>query len=207
MRLGFFGGSFDPPHRGHLVVALAAARAFSLDRVLMAPVGSQPLKPGGPAAGFGDRLAMTKLLCDGQPKLEASAIDAPLANGSPNFTIDTLARLQTKAGAETEIFVIVGADAFLSLRQWREPEELLRAAEWIVVSRPGFSREKLASLHLSAAQMERVHWLDGVAEPATATDLRARLREGADIHDEIPPAILSYIRAHHLYGCRSMEGS
>jgi nicotinate-nucleotide adenylyltransferase len=201
MRLGYFGGSFDPPHLGHLAMATAAARAFSLDRVLFAPTGRQPLKPAGPSAAFSDRLTMTELLCRAQQgaNFEATAMDAPLPNGEPNYTVDTLARLHRQAPTD-KIFVLVGADAFLDLRRWREPNRLLELAEWIVVSRPGFALEQIDALHLTAAQRLRVHALDGVEEPANATHIREDLRAGGDCAGLLPPAVLSYIREHHLYG-------
>jgi nicotinate-nucleotide adenylyltransferase len=201
MRLGYFGGSFDPPHLGHLAMATAAAHAFSLDRVLFAPTGRQPLKPRGPTAAFPDRVAMTELLCHAQQgaDFEATTMDAPLPNGEPNYTVDTLARLHRHAPAD-DIFVLVGADAFLDLHRWREPDRLLELAEWIVVSRPGFALGQIDVLNLTAAQRLRVHALDGVKEPANATRIREELRAGADCSGLLPLSVLAYIREHHLYG-------
>src|ERR1700734_1006739 len=99
MRVGFFGGSFDPPHLGHLAVARAAAQAFALDTVLLAPTAHQPLKPHGADAPFEDRLAMVRLLCAGQPGLEASELEAPTEAISPNYTIDTLRALRAELHA------------------------------------------------------------------------------------------------------------
>ena len=200
MRVGFFGGSFDPPHRGHLAAALAAADRFGLERVLLAPTARQPLKPDGPVASFEDRLEMVRLLCEGSARLEASAVDAPAADGQPNYTIDTLQRLQGVFGADETIFVIVGVDAFLGLRRWRSAEELLSAAEWIVVTRPGFAPERLAELKLSKEERARVHLLGGVAEEVSATQIREALREGLDCKGLVPAAVLDYIRERHLYG-------
>ena len=200
MRLGYFGGSFDPPHLGHLAVATAAARAFGLQRVLFAPTGRQPLKPAAASAGFADRMAMTQRLCAEEPALlEAVALDAPRADGSPNYTVDALESLHRNA-PEDEIFVLVGADAFLDIRRWRAPERLLQLAEWIVVSRPGFSLQELDTLGLTPAQRLRVHALAGVEEPASATRIREELRAGSDCAGLLPPAVLEYIRAHSLYG-------
>jgi len=200
MRIGFFGGSFDPPHRGHLTVARAAAEAFALDRVLLAPTAHQPLKPTGATASFADRLQMVALLCQELPYLEPSALDAPLPGGQPNFTIDTLTRLRVELSAQDSIFVIVGADAFLDLRRWRSPDALLAAAEWIVVTRPGFSLAQLDTLSLTPAQRERVHLLGGVAEEVSATDVREGLLHGRDCASLIPAAVLGYIHRLHLYG-------
>jgi nicotinate-nucleotide adenylyltransferase len=200
MRIGFFGGSFDPPHRGHLAVARAAAEAFRLDRVLLAPTARQPLKPGGAVAAFNDRLAMVKLLCRGDARLEPSALDVPLIHGEPNYTIDTLTRLHAGLATNAILFVIVGADAFLDLRRWRSPDRLLEIAEWIVVSRPGFSLTEFDALELSPEQLARVHLLSGVAEPASATEIRTCLHEGRDCSEFVPVPVLEYIRGHRLYG-------
>src|SRR3978361_2006331 len=108
MRIGYFGGTFDPPHRAHLRVARAAADAFALDRVLLAPTGVQPLKAEPAKASFEDRLAMTRLLCAEAPRLQASAIDGPLPDGSPNYTVDALSRLREQQ-PDAELFVLAGA--------------------------------------------------------------------------------------------------
>ena len=95
-RIAFFGGSFDPPHRGHLTIAHAAQSALSLDTVLFAPVGAQPLKPDGSTAGFQDRVAMTRLAIAGEPNFALSLADAPKPANTPkfNYTIDTLLALK-----------------------------------------------------------------------------------------------------------------
>jgi nicotinate-nucleotide adenylyltransferase len=199
-RLGYFGGSFDPPHSGHLAIARAAATAFSLDRILFVPTAHQPLKPTGPAAPFDARLAMVALLCTGDPSFEASSLEAPHVDGSPNYTVDTLTQLRSSLNGPDVIFVLVGADAFLDLRRWREPDRLLTLAEWIVISRPGFSLQDLSPLALTTAETKGVHILDGIAEPASATSIRELLHSGSDCPGLLPTTVLRYIRDHHLYG-------
>jgi len=199
MRVGLFGGSFDPPHRGHLAAAEAVRDRFALDRVLLAPAAIQPLKPDGATACFADRLRMVKLLCEGTPGIEASSIDGPQAGATPNYTIDTLRRLRSEfPGAE--IFVVVGADAFLGIRQWKDPEALLNEARWIVVSRPGFDLHQLETLELTAGQRARIETLSDFANPVSATEIRERLRDHVTAVELVPPKVLEYIRAHHLYG-------
>ena len=200
-RVGFFGGSFDPPHRGHLAVVKSAAETYALDRVLLVPTAHQPLKPDGATAAYADRLKMVELLCEGWMGLEASALDAPLTDGTANYTIDTLRRLKGELGSGDSVFVIVGADAFLELRRWREPEELLAAAEWIVVTRPGFSldRDRLDMVAATGEQRARVHVLADVDEPVSATEIRERLREGRDCEELVPVKVLDYIYERHLY--------
>ncbi len=207
MRVAFFGGTFDPIHRGHLALAAAAANAFSLDRVLFAPVGRQPLKSEAPIAAFDDRLAMTMLgiAAAGDPRLAVSSIDAPRPDGTPNYTVDTLAALAREYPAAT-LFVLAGADSFLTLRGWRSPERLLDLAEWIVVSRPEYplSPDSLdlplfAPLALSDAQRARVHLLTTVHEDVSATELRRRLRAGDPCRGLLPATVADYIQTHSLY--------
>lgn len=208
MRVAFFGGTFDPIHRGHLRLASAAADAFSLDRVLVAPVGNQPLKAKLPIASFADRLAMTRLalaptadnLQPAPATFVVSTLDAPRPDGQPNYTVDTLAALAREYPAAT-LFVLTGADSFLTMRKWRLPDQLLALAEWIVVSRPDFPIEEaqLAQLALTPEKRARIHILATVQEDVSATELRRRLRSGDRCPGLISPAVADYIQAHHLY--------
>ena len=202
MRVALFGGTFDPIHRGHLALASAAASAFALDRVLFAPVGRQPLKAESPAATFADRLEMTRLAVASaaDPRFAVSSVDGPRPDGAPNYTVDTLAALAREAPAAT-LFVLTGADSFLTLRNWRSPAQLLALAEWIVVSRPEFplSEPQLAPLALTAAQRSRVHLLTTVHEDVSATELRQRLHAGDPCPGLLPAAVADYIQTHRLY--------
>ena len=145
MRVAFFGGSFDPPHNGHLAVARAARAAFALDAVLFAPVGMQPLKPEGPAASFEDRVAMTRLAIASEPGFQVSLADAPQPGNdrnsapsyTPNYSIDTLERLRTSLAPDGALFCLMGADSFFGLRRWHRAAELPFVAPLIVASRPG----------------------------------------------------------------------
>jgi nicotinate-nucleotide adenylyltransferase len=203
MRLGYFGGSFDPPHLGHLAVARAAADAFALDRVLFVPTAHQPLKPTGATASYADRLAMVSLLCADDPRLAASDLEAPLPDHAPNYTIDTLTQLRSTLTAADEVFVLTGADAFLDLRRWRDPDHLVELAQWIVLSRPGFSLDDLAPLQLTIDQRARVHLLGTLAEPASATRIRQLLRSlpasDPELLTLLSTTVLRYILTHHLY--------
>jgi nicotinate-nucleotide adenylyltransferase len=191
MRIAFFGGTFDPPHRGHLAIAQAAAERFSLDTIFFAPTGRQPLKPDGHGASFTDRLAMVELLCTAngdnanRPRFVPSTLDAPRDDGQPNYTVDTLHRLRAElagSNSKLELFSIVGADA-----------------AWIVVSRPGFSLADLASLALTPAQQAQVHLLEGVYHPASSTEIRERMESGLDCSTFLTPEVLQYIAEHRLY--------
>jgi nicotinate-nucleotide adenylyltransferase len=212
MRVAFFGGTFDPIHRGHLGLASAAADAFALDRVLFAPVGQQPLKAAPAIASFADRLAMARLACNPEPpatssqqpatgnRFAVSTLDAPRAGGAPNYTVNSLAALARELPTAS-LYILTGADSFLTLRRWRSPDRLLALAEWIVVSRPDFplSEAQIAPLDLTPAQRARVHLLTTLNEEVSATTLRRRLQAGDPCPGLLPPAVASYILSHHLY--------
>jgi nicotinate-nucleotide adenylyltransferase len=206
MHVAFFGGTFDPIHRGHLAIASAAADAFVLDRVLFAPVGRQPLKAEAPVASYVDRLAMVGLACSSafsqssDSRFTPSTLDAPRPDGFPNYTVDALAALTHEYPAAT-LFVLTGADSFLDLRHWHAPDALLSLAQWIVVSRPEFplTEAQIASLSLTPAQRAQLHLLTTVHEDISATELRARLRAGDMCPGLLPPGVASYIQTHRLY--------
>jgi nicotinate-nucleotide adenylyltransferase len=143
-RVAFFGGSFDPPHLGHLAIARAARNALRLDRVLFAPVGAQPLKPAGSTAAFRDRLTMTELAIAGEPGFEISLADAPAPAGQPNYTLETLRILRAGLPVHGCLFCLMGADSFRSLRKWRGAADIPFAAALIVASRPGQQLDDLA---------------------------------------------------------------
>ena len=208
MRIAFFGGSFDPPHAGHLRIAHAAAERLQLDRILLAPVGLQPLKrEGPPPASYDDRLAMLRLLLaddarSGQARnlcIEVSELDAPRTDGCPNYTFDTLLQLRTLLTSSDTLFMLLGADSFLTMRSWHRSAELLLLARWIVASRPGFSllhidRALPPSIRPTGPAQEGDRWLaqelaaaDGrtttlyllpdLCEDISATAVRASLAE------------------------------
>lgn len=150
-RVAFFGGSFDPPHNGHLAVARAACNALHLDQILFAPVAAQPLKPQGATASLDHRLAMTRLAIADDPAFAISLADAPPPAGNapsraPNYTIDTLLRLRAELPAASRLFCLMGADSFLNLRHWHRGAEIPFAAPLIVAARPGQSLADLAAI-------------------------------------------------------------
>ncbi|MDR3734329.1 MAG: nicotinate-nucleotide adenylyltransferase [Acidobacteriaceae bacterium] len=199
MRIALFGGTFDPPHCGHIAIAQAAADAFQLDRVLFTPAGRQPLKPNATYASFADRLGMVELAVQADARFAVSTLDEPLADGSANYTVDTLATLADGLNSGDQLFCITGADAFLDLHRWREPERLLTLAEWIVVSRPGFPMESLAKLTLLPPEFARVHLLETVHQNVSATRLREAIAAGLNVDADLPPGVGLYIRQQHLY--------
>jgi nicotinate-nucleotide adenylyltransferase len=208
MRIALFGGTFDPPHRGHIAIAQAAAHAFHLDEVLFAPTGLQPLKATNPPSSFADRLALTRAACDDAfpahastpPRFLVTDLDAPRPDHLPNYAVDTLEALKHQRPNDT-LFNLIGADAFLGLPRWRDPARLLALAQWIVVTRPGYplAPAHLAPAHLTPDGQAHIHLLDGIAEDVSATTLRARLQTGDPCADLLSPSVIRYIMEHRLY--------
>lgn len=223
MRIAFFGGSFDPPHAGHLAVARAARAALALDQVLFAPVGHQPLKPRGSSASFDDRVVMTRLAIAGDPTFQLSLADAP--SETPNYTIDTLNTLRTDLPAAAELFCLLGADSFLGLPGWHRGAEIPFAAHLIVAARPGQSIADIARLlpaeitvaappqpvpapdgiDLQRATLQNpaglrvpLYLLPGLHVDLSASDLRRQLRAPRR-HPGLPQPVFDYIAAHNLY--------
>jgi nicotinate-nucleotide adenylyltransferase len=220
MRIAFFGGTFDPPHRGHMAIAHAAITRLALDKVLVAPVGAQPLKGGAAHSGFEDRLAMVRLAVQGDPKLVASDIDAPLPHGGPNYTVDTLDRLRSQLQPADALFFLLGADSFLTLKQWHRCTELLLCCDFIVAGRPGFSLKQINAalpsnvrntgehsadaftrftLSGPAGQSSTLFLLPDLDQDISATEIRAALAGGAEQQTVLAPAVAEYIRTHGLY--------
>ena len=198
LRIALFGGTFDPPHRGHIAIARAAADHFALDTVFFAPAGRQPLKPAHAVTPFADRLTLAALACGEDPRFAVSNLDAPRADGIPTYTVRTLGLLRELMPRAT-VFNLVGADSFQTLAHWQEPERCLALAEWIVVSRPGHPLADPAGMTLTEAQRDRIHLLDSVHEDVSATDLRRRLEAGEPCTELLPATVAHRIAAQHLY--------
>jgi nicotinate-nucleotide adenylyltransferase len=174
-RIAFFGGSFDPPHRGHLAIATAAADRFALDQVLFAPAGRQPLKGKFPATDFLHRYAMTALATQADARFVPSLLDAPQSSGTeetrPNYTVETLARLRASVAAEpqpTALFTLLGADSWLDIGRWFKAPDLLALTDWIVAARPGFSLASAEAALPPEVKAERgANTMDNAIDTAT----------------------------------------
>jgi nicotinate-nucleotide adenylyltransferase len=194
VKLGVFGGTFDPIHNGHLAAARAAADAFGLDRVLMIPSGTPPHKRAPAAADFEDRYRMVALACQSDPRLVPSRLEAPAPDQRPRYSVETVQRIRREGPRGQEIFFIVGADAFAEINTWHRWRELLELAEIVVVPRPGAAN---SSQRLPAGA--KVHWLTGVDVPVSSTEIRERLRKGEAVEEYLPPAVAGYLRQSRLY--------
>ena len=187
MRLAIFGGTFDPIHTAHLMVAREALREFGLAKVLFVPAARPPHKGGATCAPYEDRYRMVELACRGEPRFEASRLEA---GDRVSYSISTLEKLRATLEPDAELFFLIGADAFAEIRTWRRWREVIRLVEFIVVTRPGHAYR--------VPRGARVHTLETVALPVSSSELRARLATG-EAPAEIPPQVLAYIRERGLY--------
>lgn len=201
-RLGVYGGTFDPVHRGHLAVARSVRKAFDLSQVLFIPARQSPLRDP-PLASARDRLAMVRRAIEGTPGFEASAID--IERSGPSYMVDTLQGLASQfPGAE--FFLILGADAVGELPAWRHAERILTAAQIIAVPRPGHATEipqEVLALHPNGDKRIHVHRMPPV--DIAASRIRAQCAQGRPIDAWAPRAVAEYIAAHQLYADSGTE--
>ena len=201
MRRGLLGGSFDPVHLGHLAVARAARAELGLEQVVFLPTARPPHKPGRDLAPALARYAMAEIALLDEPVFVVS--DAELAADRPVYTIETLERFRAASPAD-ELVLILGADSFAALDSWRRWEEILATTELAVVTRPGWEKERVASLLApplaGAITRARLRWVRSVAHPASATELRRLLRAGDPLPDGwIDPRVLAFVAKYSLY--------
>jgi nicotinate-nucleotide adenylyltransferase len=189
VRLGIFGGSFDPPHLGHLLPLIDAAESLALDAVRLVPAGTQPFKIGRAAASPADRLAMTERLVAGIPGFSVDA--AEIHRAGLSFTVDTLAALAA-AHQSADLVLIVGIDAFAQFEQWREPERIRSLATIAVLARG--SESVPAEAERAGVKLLRTRRVD-----ISSTELRARVADGRTIRGFVPDAVADYIAEHRLY--------
>jgi len=196
--VGIYGGTFDPPHLGHLAAAQEALEAGHLERVLFMPSAQNPLKQGEPSSDVEHRLAMTQLAIADNPAFELSRAD--VGRDGPSYTVDLLARLRDELGRDQELAFIVGMDVLHELHRWREPQRLLELTRLLVIQRPGqqdVPPEELDRRVPSASRRIQIVVTPGVA--ISSTELRERVAAGRPIRYLVPDAVAAYIEEHGLY--------
>jgi nicotinate-nucleotide adenylyltransferase len=218
LRLGLFGGSFNPIHAGHLAIARQTRESLRLDQILFIPTGNPPHKPDGSLAPAPHRLEMVRLAIGSDPTFAVS--DVEIRRPGKSYTIETIRLLQQEHGPKTQLFFLIGLDAFLDLQSWRESAAVLNSCSFVVISRPGTSFRSLSSLtllpNLSHASLEdmdqgRIPQLDvpiGTQHliclklppcDISASDIRTKIKNGLSVANLLPPLVESYIIHHHLY--------
>lgn len=211
-RLGVLGGTFDPVHLGHLAVGRAAAAAFGLDEVRLVPSRVPPHRPGAHASGH-HRFAMAALASQDEPRWTVS--DVELRRDGPSYTVDTLTAIAAADGlAATQIFFLIGTDAFAEIATWSRYPAVLDLAHFVVVTRPGLGvdamRTRLPDLtprfrgvdDTRAAATTTIALLEVATPDVSSTAIRAAAARGDALADLVGGPVERYIRKHDLYGSR-----
>lgn len=190
-RVGVLGGTFDPPHLGHLLLAEAARDRLALDRVLFVPARMPPHKRSQPVTAAATRLALLRAALAGTGfRVSTLELDRP----GPSFTVDTLAHFGSR-WPRARLWLLLGADSLADLPTWREPERILSLAALAVAARPGAARPP----RLAAAQARRIVHLGNPPVDIASTDLRRRVARGRSIRFLVPAAVERRVRALGLY--------
>jgi len=228
MKLAFFGGTFDPVHRGHIQIARSAVERFDLGQVLFVPAYIQPLKQSQQMAEYHHRFAMLALATEGQREFVVSDLEAPNEAGAPNYSINSIRELKRKLRRADKLYFLLGIDAFLGISKWHKPSELLRECEFIIASRPGFSMGEVAAglpeelrprkdvltiAHKQKLDFSRdpvqtialpgitLHLMGDISEKVSATQIRAAAKSAgkARLRSLVGEAVAEYIQKTGIY--------
>jgi len=191
MKIGIFGGTFNPPHLGHLIVAEHVRIEYSLDRVMFMPASIPPHKLREQLVSSEHRAAMLRLAIQDNPNFDISQTE--LERGGISFTIDTLREL-TKTHSEDHLFLLIGMDNLLEFHTWKSPHEILDVATVVVMTRPGFTTTENPLLK---NEVLKICIVPEIA--ISSREIRKRIKEGKSIHYLVPDTVREYIRKHQLY--------
>ena len=196
IRLGVFGGTFDPVHYGHLRTVARAREELNLPRVIVLTNPYPPHKLLDPLTDYGHRKEMLKLALEEFPDLEIADFEEQAIG--PAFTTDTVRRvIASLPEGPRELWLIIGADSLIELPQWKDPEILFRDVKVAVLPRPGFSMDDVDPCYLSRVRILKTPHID-----ISATEIRRRLRDGVSVDGLLPPKVLAYIRSNGLYDAK-----
>ena len=198
MNIGVLGGTFDPIHNGHLLLAEEVSTSLDLAETLFMPAGRPWLKIDNSISSTEHRVEMVRLAIAGKPvfKLEAIEIGRPVLS----YTVDTIAELRARFGIGDELFFILGADNLIELPMWREPARLITLCRLVVVPRPDYSLPDLKSLEAAIpGLLQSIVLLDKLEVDISATEIRKRVAQGLCIRHLVPEPVAEYIRQHKLY--------
>ncbi len=200
MRLGIFGGSFDPVHRGHLVLAESCRQQAQLDRVWFIPAAQQPFKPQGPRARVEERVAMLELALTDYPNFEISRIE--LERGGTSYTVDTLTTVAT-LHPTAKLFLLMGADSLTDFPHWKNPPKICRLATPLVVNRAGESAPNFTPLAeiISADRLAEIqaHQVEMPPLEISSSEIRQLIAADGAWEEFVPVSVATYIRDHRLY--------
>ncbi len=198
MKIGVLGGTFDPIHQGHLVIAEEVVTRLNLAEILFVPAGQPWLKMDYPISAAEHRVQMVRLAIAGKPGFKLSTME--IERAGPTYTVDTIAQLQVQLGAGTELFFILGWDNLNDLPQWREPSRLVKLCHLVAVPRPGYPLPDLNSLEAVIPGLtSSTIILDTPEIDISASEIRNRVAQGLSISHLVPKPVDNYIREHRLY--------
>ena len=198
MRLGVLGGTFDPPHMGHLILAEEGRLALGLEQVLFVAAGNPWRKAGQELSPREDRLAMVRLAVGGNPHFAASTLE--IEREGPSYTAETLAALCEQLTVDSEIFLILGQDSLADLPNWWQPQRIISLARLAVAARTAWEPAQADALEREVPGIsQRLVWLDMPRIDISSTAVRERVRRGLSIRYWVPSAVEEYIRQHGLY--------
>jgi len=195
-RIGILGGTFDPIHYGHLVVAEASREKFQLDRVIFIPTGIPPHKKPETVTDFWHRYLMVSLAVLSNPYFEVSCLE--YERGGVTYTVDTMRQLRRIFDSSTVLYFITGADTMLEIFGWKEPEELLTLCRFIVATRPGYDPHLVENV-LGEYYRTAVVPLKMPQVGISSSDIRRRVRDGRSIKYLLPESVEAYIYRERLY--------
>ena len=199
MRLGIFGGSFDPPHIGHLLAAVDAYESLCLDTLFFVPAAVQPLKAGMASAAAHQRLAMVRLLVGADPRFAVDSVEIDRAGLS--YTVDTLETFAQRF-PNAERFFLIGEDAMAAFGAWRNPEQILKLAKLAILRRQGVSAEGEtadASVNPGASLPAGTIALPTRLVDVSSTEIRDRIQKGKSIRGFVPESVAAFIETERLY--------
>ena len=212
-RLGVLGGTFDPIHNGHIGAASAACDALNLDELLVVPTHDPPHRPLNPLASVFHRFAMAALAIDRRPGWRLSDIE--LTRPGPSYTAHTLRTLHAQGWAPSQIFFILGSDAFAEIATWYDFPAVLHDANFAVVARRGttplknaweqLDTQRIATDGAAAPEPTAFHLIDAETPDVSSTEIRTRLAARRSIDDLVPAPVARYIQAHHLYDFSAVD--
>lgn len=196
--VGVFGGTFDPIHNGHLVVAETVSHRLNLERIWFLPAGRPWLKSDRKISPAADRTEMVNLAIAGEPNYMLSTLETD--HPGPSYTVDTISRIQEKLGLETPLFFIAGWDSITDLPKWKESQKLVKLCRIAAVPRPGASRPDIQTLNqIIPGIAESVILLDEPNVNISSTEIRQRVAAGLPILGMVPEKVAVYIRERGLY--------
>ncbi len=200
-KIGLFGGTFDPPHRGHIELARTVCERFSLDKIIFIPAGNPPHKQDVKKTDKSHRYQMVKLATDGFSQFEVSDFD--IKNEKPNYSYITIDHFKKEFSA-SEIFFIIGADSLRDLPLWRNYKVLLTMCTFIVVPRPGVPESDYFIKYAPDDPKPSLLFLEDFAYDLSSTNLRKKLAEGTAKDADFPQGVKKYIEENNLYPKESL---